>query len=325
MKKMAWIICFIGLFMAFPLINKASAQKTIELTFSIMLPSANKLTISHTEWAKEIEKRTNGRIKIATYPGGTLTPPDKCYQGVVSGISDICCSAPGYTRGRFPFFDIFDLPVGFGKGVVNTKLLNDLVKKFQPKELSDTEIMFGYTGGAGKLHTKRPVYKLEDLKGMKIRTAGLMTEIIRHLGGAPVALPMNESYDALSKGLVEGILTQCEALEGWKLAEVVKYTTDCQGVAYAGAQFIVMNKDRWNGFPPDIQKIIKELNEEWSLRTGKLFDDLDKSGLEFALKLGNKIISLSKEENERWAKAASPMLDNFVNEMKAKSLPGKRY
>ena len=82
-----------------------------------------------------------------------------------------------------------------------------------------------------------------------------------------------------------------------------------------------MNKAKWNSLPPDIQKIIEKVNEEWIEKTGQLWDSIDKSGREFSLKLGNKFIPLSKEEDAKWAKAVTPMFDEYVKEKKAKGLP----
>ena len=84
-----------------------------------------------------------------------------------------------------------------------------------------------------------------------------------------------------------------------------------------------MNKDKWNALPPDVQKIIEQINEEWIEKHGKNWDEIDKKGYDFAQKLGNKVIPLSNEEDVRWAKAVSPMFDDYVKEKKAKGLPAE--
>jgi TRAP-type C4-dicarboxylate transport system substrate-binding protein len=114
-----------------------------------------------------------------------------------------------------------------------------------------------------------------------------------------------------------------EALNTWKWGEVVKFTTECWGASYSSGFFVVMNKDKWNSLTPDIQKIIEKVNEEWIERQGKNWDEVDKLGRDATLKIGNKIISLSKEENERWAKAVNPLLDGYVKAMSEKGLPGE--
>jgi TRAP-type C4-dicarboxylate transport system substrate-binding protein len=279
------------------------------------------MTLS-VEWGKEIEKRTNGRVKVTMFPGGTLTPSDKCYDGVVKGLSHIGLSVFSYTVGKFPLMEVIDLPLGYRSGAAATKLINEFYSKFKPKELDEVKVMYLMGIAPLMIHTKKPVNKLEDLKGMKIRAAGNVARIVEALGATPVVMPMPDTYDALSRGVVEGVVCPFEALEGWKLGEVVKFTTQNTGSANSLAQFVVMNKDTWNSLLPDIQKIIEKINEEWIPKKGALWDEIDKSGLEFVNKRGHKIISLPRKEQERWVKAVRPLLDDYVNRMKAKSLPG---
>ena len=297
--------------------------KPIELTYSIFFPAPHKNTVLATQWAEEINKRTNGRVKITMFPGGTLTPADKCYDGVVKGLSDIGMSVVSYTRGRFPLTEVIDLPLGYKNGLAATKLINAYYKKFKPKEFDDTKVLYLHAHGPGILHTKKPVKSLEDLKGMKIRSTGTVAKIVSALGAAPVAMPMPETYDALQKGIAEGVMCPIEALEGWKLGEVVSSTTLNYGSAYTIAFFVVMNKEKWNSLPPDIQKVFEEVSEEWIEKTGKGWDEIDQSGMEFVKKRGNTIIALTKEEDERWVKAVRPVLDDYVKAMKEKGLPGE--
>jgi len=134
---------------------------------------------------------------------------------------------------------------------------------------------------------------------------------------------MPERYDALQKGVADGCVHPIEANKGWKMAEVTKFTTQSFGAAYTSTFFVVMNKEKWNSLPPDIQKIIEQVNEEWIEKTGRGWDEIEKEGADVTLARGNKIISLSKEENERWAKMVKPVIDDYVKTMKEKGLPGE--
>jgi TRAP-type C4-dicarboxylate transport system substrate-binding protein len=136
-------------------------------------------------------------------------------------------------------------------------------------------------------------------------------------------MPMGETYDALRRGVVEGSMAPLEALEGWKWGEVVKYTSESFGAAYSTGFFVVMNKEKWNALPPEVQKVIEQVNKEWIEKTGRLWEAIDKSGREYTLKRGNEIILLPKEEDERWARAVRPILDDYVASMKEKGLPGE--
>jgi TRAP-type C4-dicarboxylate transport system substrate-binding protein len=274
------------------------------------------------EWAKEIEKRTGGQVKITLFPGGTLTPAPTCYDGVVKGISDLGMSVLGYTKGKFPLTEVIDLPLGYTNGMAATRLINRYYEKFKPREFDEVKVMYLHAHGPGILHSKKPVSRLEEVKGLRIRCTGTAAKVVSALGGTPVSLPMGETYDALNRGMVDGSMAPMESLEGWKWGEVVKSTTESYGSAYSTGFFVVMNKEKWNAIPADLQKTIEKVNQEWIDRTGKVWDDIDKSGKEFSLKLGNKIIPLSKEENQKWSKAATPVLDEYVKAMKEKGLPG---
>ena len=298
------------------------AADPIKLNYSIFFPAPHKNTVLATEWAQEIEKRTNGAVKITMFPGGTLTPADKCYDGVVKGISDIGMSVLGYTRGRFPLTEVIDLPLGYKNGLAATKLINIYYQKFKPAEFNDVKVMYFHAHGPGILNTKTPVKNLDDLKGMKITCHGLSAKVVGALGGTPVAMPMPERYDAIQKGVAEGVVAPIEALKGWKLGEVIKSTTENYGSAYSTGFFVVMNKDKWNSLPPDAQKVIEAVNMEWIEKTGKGWDEIDKEGREFTLARGNQIIPLSKEEDQKWANLVRPILDEYVANMKAKNLPG---
>jgi TRAP-type C4-dicarboxylate transport system substrate-binding protein len=313
-----WLGAVVGLSM--PTLGQ---MKPIELTYSIFFPAPHKNTILANEWAKEVEKRTQGRVKITLFPGGTLTPADKCYDGVVKGISDIGMSVLGYTRGKFPLTEVIDLPLGYKNGLSATLLVNRYYQQFKPKEFSEVKVLYFHAHGPGILHTKKPVYKLEDLKGLRIRSTGLSAKVVTALQAIPVAMPMGETYDALKRGMAEGSMAPMEALEGWKWGEVVKYTTESYGSAYSTAFFVVMNLEKWNSLPSEIQQTVEKINQEWVEKTGKLWDEIDQSGKAFSQRLGNQIISLSREENERWAKATQPILQDYVQNMKAKGLPGE--
>ncbi len=296
--------------------------KPIELNYSMHFVASHLMAVSGQQWSKEIEKRTNGRVKITMYSGGTLIPSPSAYDGVTKGIADIAFSFPGYTKGRFPLLEVIDLPLGCKSGAAATRVVNELFEKFKPKEFDEVKVMYFSAHGPGFIHTRKPVYKLEDLKGMKIRGGGVLIKVVAALGAVPVSMPMGEVYDALSRGVVEGATAPFEALEGWKLAEVIKYSIENRESAYTSAGYVIMNKEKWNSLPPDIQKIIEGINKEWMDRSGKLWDDIDKTGREFTLKRGNKIITLSQEEDARWTKALKPVLADYVKYAKEKGVPG---
>jgi len=300
------------------------AASEIKLTYSIFFPPTHVQAKAGESWAKEIEKRTNGQVQITVFPGGTLTPADQCYDGVVKGISDIGMSAFAYSRGRFPVMEALDLPLGFPSGRVATRVANEFFNVMKPKALEDVKVLYLHAHGPGLLHTKKPVKTMEDLRGMKIRSTGFSAKIVEALGAVPVAMPQGATYESLQKGVVEGTIGPIEVLKGWKQAEVIKYTTDCKDIGYTTAFFVVMNLKKWNALPKDIQKIVEDVSQEWIDVHGKAWDTSDADGRAFTLSLGNQIIELSPKEAARWKKAVRPAINEYIKDTEAKGLAGKK-
>ena len=307
-------------FLLFP--APSSAQKVIALNFSNFFPAPHKNSVLAEAWCKEVEKRANGKVKITYFAGGTLTPAAQTYDNVVKGIADIGESVLGYTRGKFPMMAMMDLPLGYRSGTQATGLINAYFAKFKPKELDEVKVLFLHAHGPGIVHTKKPVYKLEDLKGMKIRAQGTVVPIVVALGASPVGMTMPETYDALRTGVADGAMAPFEALEGFEWGEVVASSTEDYGAAYTAGMFVIMNKQKWNALPPDVQAVMDQVSHEWIEKQGKVWDEIDKSGLEFVKKRGNKVIALSKDEDARWRAAVKPVIDDYVKSVKAKGLPG---
>jgi TRAP-type transport system periplasmic protein len=321
-KMMLFALAVLAIGFCFSVSN-VLAQAKVELTYAQFQPSQhfnNKLSESY---AKEIEKRTNGRVKITVFSGGTLISADKTYNGIIQGIADMGMSCMSYTRGKFPLSEVIDLPLGYKTGVGATKLINLFYEKFKPKEYNETEIMYFMAHSPGILHSKKPIYKLEDIKGQKIRSSGLATRIVAKLGGVPVGMTMGETYDSLSRGVVDGTVAPQESAKGWRWGEVVSASTQSFGAGYSTGFFVAMNKKKWNALPPDIQKIFREVNKEWADKNGAAWDFYDKEAREWMISQGKKIIALSPEENAKFAAAVKPMFTEYVENMKKQGLPGK--
>ncbi|MFH1114703.1 MAG: TRAP transporter substrate-binding protein [Pseudomonadota bacterium] len=326
MKLSRMLVLFVGIILSGTCIvtSDASAQdKPITLRYATMFPVSHKHAVLSDQWCKEVEKRTNGKVQVRHFAGGTLTSPAGTYESIVKGVVDIGLCVLGYTMGKFPLSDVAAYPLGVPSGYAATKLANEYYAKFKPAEFDQVKVLYLQANGPGIMHTSKPVAKLEDMKGLKIRTFGPVTAFISNLGAAPVAMPMVDSYDAISRGVVDGIYAPYEALSGYKLGEVVKYSIENYGSSYSGVQMVGMNKAKWDGLPPDIQKIIEGVNAEWIEKQGKMWDEIDKQGKDFAVKRGNKIVTLSPEEEKRWAAKAQPMIDEYIKSMKTKGLPGE--
>ncbi len=296
----------------------------IHLTYSNFFPPSHIQSKLAAAWCKEVEKETHGRIKITYYPGGTLTKAQNCFDGVVNDISDIGLSVCGYTRGRFPVMTAVDLPLGYTSGKLATKICNAVYNKFKDPGFNATKVMYFMAHGPGVLWTrKKPVRKLEDLKGLKIRSYGSNAALVRALGAIPVTMPMPEVYQALQRGVADGALYPAETNKGWRMADVVKYGTLDYSCAYTTAFFIVMNKKKWNSLTPDEQKIIEKINKKWMVKSGAAWDSSDVAGIKYFKEKGGKLIHLSKAEQARWKKAAAPVIAQYVAWAKKKGVNGK--
>ncbi len=305
--------------------SAGTAENVIELTYSIFFPPTHIQCKTAEEWAKEVEKRSNGRVKIKIFAGGTLTPAPQCYEGVVKGMSDLGMSCLAYTRGRFPLLEGLDLPVGYPTGAAATAAANELVEKYKPAEISDTHVLYLHAHGPGILASKKAVRTLEDLKGLKVRATGLSTKIVQTLGGTPVAMPQPETYEALQKGVVDATLCPVETLKGWKQGEAIQYVTDSSVIGYTTAMFVVMNPKKWESLPADIQTIFTETSREWAVKHGAAWDQADEEGRAFIRELKREEIPLSAEQQALWAKTVQPVLDEYTAAAKAKNLPGEAF
>lgn len=307
------------------MVSVANAAKSVHLTYSIFFPPTHGQCLAGIEWAKEIERLTDGKVKITVFPGGTLTKANQCYDGVVKGISDIGMSCFAYTRGRFPVMEALDLPLGYPNGLAATRVANAYYEAFKPSELDNVKVLYLHAHGPGLLHTQKPVNTLADLQNMKIRSTGLSAKVVEALGAVPVAMPQGDTYESLQKGVVEGTFGPLEVLKGWRQAEVVKYTTNCNSVGYTTAMFVVMNKAKWNALSPEIQGVFQATSQKWIDVHGKRWDEGDEEGRAYATSLGNQILNLSDEENLRWKKKVRPIIDAYISGATTKRLDGNGY
>jgi TRAP-type transport system periplasmic protein len=257
------------------------------------------------------------------YPAGSLTKADQCYEGVVRGVSDLGMSCFAYTRGRFPLLEGLDLPLGYPDGLTATRIAHDQVGRYAARELQDVHLLYTHAHGPGILATRKPVRALEDLKGLKIRATGLSAKIVEALGATPVAMSQPETYEALQRGVVDATLCPIETLKGWNQAEVIQHVVDASAIGYTTAMFVVMNRQRWDSLPPDLQQVFTTVSAEFVDRHGDAWNRADAEGRQFAQDLGRQFIPLTDAESQRWIAAVQPLLEGYLDQTRQKSLPGQ--
>jgi len=328
MKRNKWFFITFLVLSLIPcpfLSTHAAEQKAITLTYSnFFIPQEVQAKLGEA-WAREVEKRADGKIKITYLPGGKLLKAEQTFDGVLKDASDIGMSAFSYNLGAFPVMEAIDLPLGYPSGKVATLVINDFYKKFQPKELAGVKVLYLHAHGPGLLHSKKPIMKLEDLKGMRIRSTGMSAKIAKAFGAVPVAMSQDNTYEALLNNQVDATFGPMEVLKGWNQAKVIKYTIDDCCVSYTAGMYLIMNLKKWNSLPQDIQKIFDEVSAEWIIKHGEAWDASDQDGRKYTLSLGNQVASLSIQEEGRWANAVRPVIDSYANGATKKGFPGKEY
>ncbi|MBW2003789.1 MAG: TRAP transporter substrate-binding protein [Deltaproteobacteria bacterium] len=328
MKTAKWIfiISQVLIFSTSLVLNlHAAEKKPIELRYATFFPTTDKQAQLGDAWSKEIEKRTNGNVKIIYIPGGAFVRGDEIYEGILIGAADIGMSAFAYNRRLFPAMEAIDFSIGYPSAKVATSVINDFYKKFRPKELSNVKVLYLHAHGPGLLHSKKPVYRLEDLKRMRIRPTYFSAEVTRALGAEPIVKPQGYTRVLLEDNYVDATWSPMEVLKGWRQAEVIKYTIVPSWTSYTSGFYVAMNLKKWNSLPNDVQKVFEEVSREWITRHAEAWDSSDDEGRKFTLSLGNKIISLSKEESARWCRAVQPVIDQYIKRIESKGLPGKEY
>ncbi len=306
--------------------QRSIAADKIQLSFSTIFPQKHLHTVLNQIFADEVKKRTNGRVEITIYPMGTLNPQAKTYDAVVKGIADIGMSCPLWVAGRFPLSEIFEMPSDIPNSWVTTMTYRDLFDKFTFKEYEDVHILYLHGPGRNNIMTKNtPVRKLEDLKGLKVRTSGGTVDLIKAWGGVPRAMAMGDVYEALAKGVLDAHFAVPETLKGYNIAEVVKYLT-ITPVSTSSCQFVAMNKKKWESLPEDVKKVFTELSKVYAERQAYVWMYYDKMGFDYFKSLpGREIIVIPKEQRGEWEKGANAVFDKYIADKQAMGLPMKEF
>ena len=324
LKKML-VLCLglsllLGLGLAAP--RLADAQQKITLTYANFPPASTFPCVQMERWAKEVEKRTNSAVTVKTFPGGTLLPAKNIFDGVITGTADIGNFAMSYQPGRFPVSEAVDLPIGFTSATAASLALYDIVEKY-PKEFEKVKLLTLFTCPPADFMTKTPVKSLKDLKGMELRVSGTGAEVVKRLGGTPVAMPQSETPEAIQKGVVKGIVSSMEILKDFNFAAYCPYATE--GNLFVVTFAVVMNKDKWNAMPANVKKVLDDLRREQAEWTGKYVDNHVKEALAWSKeKYNHQVFRLPAAEYAEIPKLVKPMMDEYVKRVTPQGTPGEQ-
>jgi TRAP-type C4-dicarboxylate transport system substrate-binding protein len=245
------------------------------------------------------------------------------FEGVISGTADIGCLAMSYQPGRFPISEAVDQPVGFSSAKAASLTLYDLIEKYNPKEFEQVKIITLFTCPPANIMTIKPVKSLKDLKGLELRVGGTQADIIKNLGGIPVAMPQSDTPEALQKGTVKGHVSSMEVLQDFNYAA---YTANATIVNLWVVTFsVVMNKDKWNSLPADVKKVIDDMRKEWALWTGNYVDNHVLESLKWSKEKYNlQIFELPASEKAEVPKLIKPLIDSYIERVTKAGLPGSQ-
>jgi TRAP-type C4-dicarboxylate transport system substrate-binding protein len=304
------------------LVSAPASADTITLSYANFPPAPTFPCVQMERWKTEVERRTAGRVTVNTFPGGTLLGAKEMFDGVVAGQADIGCLCMAYQPGRFVVTNATGLPLGIPDARSGSLALLDLYKRYQPEEFAPVKVLAMFTTAQSNIMSKVPVRRLEDIQGVSLRGSGPAAAVLGALGANPVGMPMSDTPEALQKGVVKGLLSSLEVLKDFKYAESCRYVTLVDTVIYPFA--VVMNRDRWNSLPPEVQKVLDDLVAEQSEWTGNYMDGHVKESVEWSRSTYQvELIELPAEEKARWDARLQPMTAKWVAEASQKGLPAE--
>ncbi len=299
------------------------AKAQIKLSYANFPPAPTFPCVQMERWKTEVEKRTAGKVKVETYPGGTLLHAKNMFDGVAAGTADIGCTCPSYFPGMFPVIEAVDLPVGWPSATVASAALFDLVQKYKPKELEKFKVITMFTCPPANIMSMKPILSLEDLKGYELRASGTGAKILGLLGAAAVGMPQSDVPEAIQKGVIKGNVSSLEVMKDFKYAEYCRHVTANVNL-FVVSFAVVMNKAKWESLPADVKKVIDDLSRDQAIWTGRYVDNHVKESMEWSKKTYNvQVYELSPKEISRWYSVLKPMTEKYIKDVEAKGLPAK--
>ncbi len=303
----------------------AKAQEVTLKLHNFLSPKAIGNRLFMKPWAKKLEKESNGRIKVQVFPSMQLggKPKDLIPQAR-DGVVDLAWSLPGYTSGQFPLTAVFELPFVGGTSSAVSPAVMEYYGMYLKEEYSAVKVIVLHSTDVGLVHAKKPINKLEDLKGIKFRAASRWVgESIKALGGIPVGMPLPRLAEALSRNQVNGMFITWSITRPYKLSKLTNHHTEL--ALYNSPFAMVMNKKKYDSLPGDLKKIIdNNSGMELSKKLGGMWDADAVRGRKVAVKLGNKITQLSAAEQARWVKASKPAIDAWIKVANSKGKDGSK-
>ena len=311
----------------FASMNMAYAEtgKVTELRFSIHTAPGSVVHTITMAWAKEVEQKTGGRVKVTLFPSQSLVHIKDIFPATAKGICDVGFAPLQMEASRYPLSLVTGVGImGWPSGQAPTQIWTELEKKFpeMAAEFKGVKVLWHYITMPMTLHfTKKTVRIPTDMKGLKIEAAGPLAAAMKFFGATPMVTPPSEWYMALDRGLEDGICQNYTPLWSLKVHPLLRYHTDVDfGLL---GQAIIMNVEKWNNLPADVQKTIDDLRPWIEKKSVDISMDQAVEVRKICQDLGHTFIIPNPEEMKLWVEAAKPMHDAWVADTEAKGLPGR--
>ncbi len=304
-----------GLALALGLPLAARAVEPITLKFSFPGPPAStNLTGGLAPWAKDVENASDGTLKIQIFTGGTIANIRNTYDRLLNNVIDIGYSTPASYGGVFKGTSVVDLPFLVHDIVPGAVALWNLYADGTlAEEYSKVHPVALYLYPGSGLQTKTPIHTMADLHGLKIGVQGITNaRLMERLGGTPLTLTTTENYQALQRGLVDGVQMGWTGFVQFKLQEVTSYHLDVSFGTPAG--FTLMSKASYDRLPAKAKAAIdKYSGEPFSRRMGVALSKTAAFQKAYVAKLpGHHMVDLDSKEEARWEMAAAPVVQEWI-------------
>ena len=307
--------------------GSASAQEYTLRLHQFLPAQANVPRLVLDVWADNVERDSGGRIEIERYASMALggTPPELMDQ-MLDGIADIVWTVNGYTPGRYPQVEVFELPFMVANARAASSALWQMYEEHMQEDFAGVHMLGAWVHGPGMFHTSEPVTVPSDLQGMKIRGGSRMVnELLTLVGAEPVGLPVSGIPEALSRGVIDGTTIPWEVTGALRVQELVSNHTEIEGPGLYTLTFtFAMNQDVYDGLPADLQEVIDSNSGlEFSIFAGGTQADADGPARAVAVELGNNIVTVSEEDAAAWSEVVQPVYATWAADMEERGLDGQ--